>query len=223
MTKTYLAAAAVIVAMATGAQAATVTLTTVDDGLTGQNVVMQLPTVTNGTAIGVAQSGSLLSNGIFEFDLSSIGAGATINSVSFTWTNTRFISNTGGNPAQVDLFAFAGDGSVTDSDHTTAGVQVADTSVPGGGSAGDTDTVSFADLSVFPGALTAGFLTLRFETDSFASINVAALENTTFDAARLTVDFTPGTTPPAVPLPAGLPLMLAGLGAFAWVRRRQQG
>lgn len=28
-------------------------------------------------------------------------------------------------------------------------------------------------------------------------------------------------TPPAVPLPAGLPLMLAGLGAFAWMRRRQ--
>jgi hypothetical protein len=27
--------------------------------------------------------------------------------------------------------------------------------------------------------------------------------------------------PPAVPLPAGLPLLLAGLGAFGWMRRRQ--
>lgn len=33
-------------------------------------------------------------------------------------------------------------------------------------------------------------------------------------------DFEKATTAPVVPLPAGMPLMLAGLAAFAWVRRK---
>ena len=33
----------------------------------------------------------------------------------------------------------------------------------------------------------------------------------------------PGQNPPPVPLPAGLPLLLAGIGAFAVMRRRAQG
>ncbi|WP_299727544.1 VPLPA-CTERM sorting domain-containing protein [uncultured Tateyamaria sp.] len=35
------------------------------------------------------------------------------------------------------------------------------------------------------------------------------------------LDFTTVQQPPAVPLPAGLPLLLAGLGGLAWMRRRQ--
>ncbi len=208
--------------MAAGAaNAANITLTTIDDGRTGQNAIGQLATVTNDTAIGVSQSGSLLYNGIFEFDLSSIASGSTINSVAFGWTNTRFISNTGSNPAKVDLFAFAGDGSVTDSDHT-GGTQVVDSSTPAGGTGGDTDSFLFSDLSMLSSALTNGYLTVRFETNSFASINVAALENAIYDAATLTVDYTAPPTTSPIPLPAGMPLLLAGLGAFGIAKRRKR-
>lgn len=38
--------------------------------------------------------------------------------------------------------------------------------------------------------------------------------------ARINLQFVQGNQPPAVPLPAGLPLLLAGIGAFAFLRRR---
>jgi hypothetical protein len=64
-------------------------------------------------------------------------------------------------------------------------------------------------------------LTVRVETDSFASFQIASLENGTFAAPQLTIDYTPAVTqPPTIPLPAGFPLLLAGLGVFALVRRK---
>jgi hypothetical protein len=38
--------------------------------------------------------------------------------------------------------------------------------------------------------------------------------------AQIDLQFIQGNQPPAVPLPAGLPLLLAGIGAFAFLRRR---
>jgi len=58
-------------------------------------------------------------------------------------------------------------------------------------------------------------LTLRVETDSFASIQIAALENGTFAAAQLNIDYTA-----PVPEPQTLLLMLLGLPLLAWVVRR---
>lgn len=206
------------------ANATSVTLTTIADGQTGQNVSGQLPTEPGLTAIGISQSGSLIRNGVFEFDLSAIPDTATIDAASFNWVNSRFISNIGGNPAQVDLFAFNGDGVVTDTDHT-GGTQVADTSVAlAGVGSGVVSGVGLTDLAPLAAALPGDFLTIRFETDSFASIQVAGLLNADFGAASLSVDFTETTIAPPVPpipVPAGLPLLFAGLGGLVLVKSRR--
>jgi len=203
----------------TSLSAATMSIATSADGSTqvfgGDDVD------TAGTAIGVTQSGGLIQNGIFEFNLAGIDDGATINSVSFEWTNTRFVSNVGSNVPQVDLFAYLGDGSVTIDDYAATGDQVADTSVPQGGSAGDVATVAFTDLAMFTSALLGDLLTVRFETDSFASFRIAALENLDYDAARLVVDYTPGSVS-AVPLPASGLLLLGALGGVAGLRFRKK-
>ena len=172
--------------------------------------------------LSVTQSGGLARNAIFEFDLSSIADDATIDAVTFSFTITRFVSNTGGNPAAVELFAYSGDGVVDIDDFGASATQVVDSTAAGGGSAGDTFDFSFGTVAPVQDALAGDELTVRFETNSFASIALAALENTSFDAATLTVDYTPapGGGPAPVPLPAGLPMLLAGLGAMAWVRRK---
>ncbi|MBN9669183.1 VPLPA-CTERM sorting domain-containing protein [Roseibium aggregatum] len=204
----------------TSLSAATMTISTSADGWTqtfGGNSVN-----TSGSSINVQQSGGLIQNGIFEFSLAGIDDGATINSVSFEWTNTRFVSNTPSNPgANVDLFAYLGDGSVTIDDHAATGDQVADTSVPKGGSAGDVTTIAFTDLTMFASALLGDLLTVRFETDSFASFRIAALESLDYDAARLVVDYTPGSVS-AVPLPASGLLLLGALGGVAGLRFRKK-
>lgn len=202
----------------TSLSAATMTLGTTDDGWV--RTFGGAAVDTSDTAVSVSQSGGNIFNGIFEFDLASIDDGATINSVSFEWTNTRFVSNTGATAA-VDLFAYLGDGAVSIADYDAVGDQVADASVPKGGGAGDVTTIGFTDLTMFTSALVSDLLTIRFETDSFASFRIASLENTAFDAGRLVVDYTPGTVS-AVPLPASGLLLLGALGGVAGLHRRRK-
>lgn len=213
--KKQIFAALLALSVPTAGSAATMTLSAIDDGSvkTFGGAVAD----TADTSVSVSQSGGNITNGIFEFNLAAIDNSATINSVSFEWTNSRFVSNTGAQAA-VDLFAYLGDGVVSIADYDAAGDQVADTSVPKGGSGGDVTTIGFTDLGIFNTALLGDLLSVRFETDSFASFRVASLENTVFDAARLVVDYTPGTVS-AVPLPASGLLLLGALGGVAGLRR----
>ncbi|SFQ96982.1 VPLPA-CTERM protein sorting domain-containing protein [Poseidonocella sedimentorum] len=193
--------------------AATVTLSPTADG----DVQVHGGDVFNTTdgVLSFVQSGALIRNAIMEFDLSSIVDTATINSATLTITLTQFVSDLG-STAAIDLFAYNGNGAVDIDDYDAAGTQVADTTTPTGGVAGDTRSFSFSTVAPITSALSGNLLTLRLETDNFATIFFGALENTTIDAAALTIDY---TGPSAVPLPAGLPLLLVGLGGLAALRR----
>lgn len=63
-------------------------------------------------------------------------------------------------------------------------------------------------------ALLSDLLTIRMETDSFASFRIAAIGNDDgYAAARLIIDYTP------VPLPAGIGLFISVIG-LRFTRRR---
>jgi len=162
---------------------------------------------TMSTLIAFTQSGGLVRNGILEFDLSSIPDASLINSATLEITLTRFVSNFG-NPAAIDIFAYVGDGLIDILDFDAVGTQVADTTTPTGGVAGDVRSFSLSPLTLFSDALVDNLLTLRIETDSFASINFASLENTTLDAAKLTID--------AVPEPSAAVMFVCLLVGWSW-------
>lgn len=234
--KTTIALAALLSLSVGAAQAATMTFTPTADGdvqtFGGDDVD------TTDTTLSFVQSGGLARNAILEFDLSAIADDATINSATISFTLTSFVTNTG-TESNVDVFAYNGDGTVDIDDFDATATQVVDETIttsffetitlPSGGTfpsrvlttaAGDVLSFMFDTVAPVSSALAGDLLTLRVETDNFASFQFAALENGTFDAAQLSIDYTPAVTTPPVPLPAGLPMLLAGLGAFAWVRRK---
>lgn len=65
----------------------------------------------------------------------------------------------------------------------------------------------------------SGSATLNGETLNSAGLTVGTVVFTTTNNDTITWNI--GTAPTPVPLPAGLPLAVAGLGALAWVRRRK--
>lgn len=197
-----------------GAMAATLTTTADGDiGASGTDIE------TAADRVSFTQSGSLVRNGILEFDLSSISDSATINSVTLNFTLSRFVSNTGGNPAAIDVFAFAGDGVITSTDFSAIGTQVVDTTTAAGGSAGDIRSFLFTSVAPIQSLLVSNLLTLRIETDSFASIQFESLENTNQNsAATLDIDFTVSE----VPLPAALPLFVAALAGLGLLKTRRR-
>ena len=89
------------------------------------------------THIAFTQSGGLIRNAILEFDLASIPNTATVTAVQLNLTLTRFVSNTGANPAAIDIIAYNGDGMIDLNDFAASGTQVVDTTTPAGGVAGD--------------------------------------------------------------------------------------
>jgi hypothetical protein len=169
------------------------------------------------TVITVVESGRNITNGILEFDLSSISDTAIINSASLSVTLTRFISNVPSQPtAKIDIFAFNGDGTVNISDYSASGTKVVDTTTPKGGVAGDKLTFDFENLTPINTALAGDLLTLRFETDNYASIAFATSENTNYAAAILSVDYTDVS---AVPVPAAALLFAPAMLGFVALRK----
>ena len=72
--------------------------------------------------------------------------------------------------------------------------------------------VDFADIAVDAGETFRIAFSFEARPDFNAIFANAVLGSLDFETAAV--------QPPAVPLPAGLPLMLAGFGAFAWMRRK---
>ncbi|MEE4118845.1 MAG: VPLPA-CTERM sorting domain-containing protein [Paracoccaceae bacterium] len=170
--------------------------------------------------ISVSQSGGNINNGVLVYDLSPIPDTASILSARLDVTLNRFISNTPAlnpAPAAVDLFVFAGDGTVDISDYSATGTQVFDDTTPAGGTGGDVRSFTFTDVTSLESLLGGNLATIRFETDSFASLQFASNESSLYSPATLVIETE--TTP--IPLPGGLPLLAAALGVTAVVKRRR--
>lgn len=159
------------------------------------------------------QSGGLVDNIILEFDISSLGVSAEISSASLVLFHDGFLSNTGGNPVPIETFVYAGDGAVTIDDFDEPGTNAGNFSVPLGLSDGVELVFDLTDLTEFQSIVDAGtgLATVRLETNSFATIQFASLENTSFAAPVLRIESVPE------PSSAGMVILLSGL----FLRRRR--
>ncbi|MEM1422401.1 MAG: hypothetical protein AAGH64_00200 [Planctomycetota bacterium] len=192
------------------------------DGAVQFSGVLGFEALTDGPSISTRRSGgNNVRHGVFEFDLSSIPAGATITGATLRLTTAGLISNTGGNPADIEFFAWAGDGAVTEGDHgdqpMPEGSLVADESYPSDGTIPINTLldIPFDSLAELQGALDADapFLSVRSQTFNFATFNVHSLETDNSAVLRptLVVEY--------VPSPGGV--ALAALVSCAGARRRR--
>ncbi|MBK6469036.1 MAG: hypothetical protein IPF96_21175 [Rhodobacter sp.] len=151
--------------------------------------------------------------GVFEFDLSTIADDSTILSAAFGFTlgvgSFSFYS-----PIEFTVDAYLGNGVVDVADFTALGSTVITSSVVSGLAAGTTLSFDLSSLVPLQGALAGNLLTLRLSLTNQEQLNIAAIENTAYGNATLTLDAEAAPPPSPVPLPAGLPLLLAGLGAL---------
>lgn len=175
--------------------------------------------VQTGGNINITQSGGLIRNGIFEFDLSAIPDTATINSATFTLTLVSeiiapFL------PAVHDVFAYNGDGVVNVADFNAAATQVIDFEIDAQTNSGLVISQSFSTVTPISDALIGDLLTLRLETDSFNSAVYFSIDTGAgATLPQLSIDFTVADA--SVPLPAALPLAATGfalLGMIGWRR-----
>lgn len=202
--------------LGTTAGAATVTLTTIDDGLLNfRNVVNIITVATSGSQISHTASFGNSNYGIFEFDLSLIPDNAVINGVTFAVTLVEPARSRFG-PVSIDVsipVAFRPGNGVVDENELFTTVPATSFEVAAGSQAGD---LVEADINSFLSVFTGDFATVIIPPRG-NYLSIATLENPTFAAATLTIDFDPSP----IPLPAGLPLLIGGLGALAAVARKR--
>jgi hypothetical protein len=141
--------------------------------------------------------GSNIRDGLYEFDLSLLPAGATVTSASLVLRTSDLVTNTSGT-SPVDFFAFTGNGILEISDQANSGVTVAQ-EVFSTGILQDTDlTIEFSNVSPLNTVLNDSdsddYLTVRTETENFVNFITHSLESDDSSAApaKLLVTFTGG-------------------------------
>ncbi|MEM8834499.1 MAG: hypothetical protein AAGD00_01640 [Planctomycetota bacterium] len=154
----------------------------VDDGNIQFSGALGFETVTDESTLRFSRSGNNnVRNAVLEFSLAMLPSDATITGAVFQFETAGLLSNVGGAPAPVEAFVFAGDGSVTDDDHQnlTEGLAAGSIELPTGSA---TPIGSFIELTLDPSVIQsvvndgASFLTLRLQTQNFATVSLRSLE-----------------------------------------------
>lgn len=167
--------------------------------------------------LSTAQSGGLIRNIILEFDLSSLGAGTVVNSGTLNLVKFGLQGNTGGNPVPLELYAYTGDNIVNLADYDAPGTAIGTNSVPLGIANGTAVDIVLSDIAPIQSVVDgSGLLTIRIETNSFGTLELASLENGSgFNAPELSLNVT------AVPEPSGMLIVSALCCGLAGIRRRR--
>lgn len=163
------------------------------------------------------QSGANIRNVILEFDLSSLGSADIINSVSLGLYKDGNLANIGGNPAPIEIYGYLGDGVIDIADYDAAATQLGSGSIALGQPNGTALNFSLSTPTIQSAVDASGLLTLRLETNSFATVNFASLETTTaFSPPTLTLDVASN-----VPEPSALALLFGVSIGLCGIRRRK--
>ena len=196
--------------------------TTVADGRVQSSGVLGLELFSAEEDIRTLMSGpSNISDGLFEFDLSSLPSDAVVTSVELLFRTAAAISNTSGT-APVEFFGYTGNGTIELSDESAAATSVASAAFPTTFVNGDSVSVPLSNLAIIDSVLTdantSDFFGIRSETENFVDFRVDSLESTDPNAAPARLRLTYQTA--AVPEPSSLAVVGAlGLGFIARRRR----
>jgi hypothetical protein len=170
-----------ILLAASPAAAVPITLVAVADGDVKTFGTDEIDTVDD--RLHLTQSGGLERRVILEFTLGAIPVGAAINSVELAIVKDGTMSNTGGDPIPIHLYAYPGDGVVGLTDYGAVAPNVGDYSVALGAADG-TEFVWALTVAAVQDAFdfAGGPLSVRIETDNFAILEFASLETGTLFA-----------------------------------------
>ncbi len=195
-----------------------------DPGLTGNfTTINGLSPTAYGLVISrFANAGAATgeSRSVIEFNLAGLGAGATVQSLTFNFQVASFVTPAA---SPIGIYGYAGSGTIGLADATTAATLLGTYEPASIGLNPGSITLSTATLQSLLGS--SSFLAIRLQaTTAYANTSLDSLEQSGSSAGfsppvSLAVNFTPAL----VPEPSSLVLMggMASLGlAFASFRRR---
>ena len=184
--------AALMLAFTTlGANADTMEIVAIADATVDSNGALGQEIIEDAESIETSMSGgSNISDGLYEFDLGPIPAGATIESATLHFRTAFLVANTS-SEAPIEIFGFTGNGTLELSDQANSGAVLAATSFPAPTPANTNLEIELTNLIPLNTVISDGnsndFLTVRSETENFATFRFDSLESGDADAVPATL------------------------------------